>query len=42
MLLVQGNTGMLQEAEQLELNNPFKTLVIHKTISGTKLCKSRK
>jgi hypothetical protein len=34
LLLTEGNTGALQEIEQLDLDDPFKTLRIHKTISG--------
>jgi hypothetical protein len=32
--LTQGNTGILEQVTQLDLNDPFKTLGIHKTISG--------
>jgi hypothetical protein len=34
LLLTEGNTGTLQEIEQQDLDDPFKTLGIHKTISG--------
>ena len=34
LLLTEGNTGHLQEVEQLDLHDSFKTLGIHKTISG--------
>jgi hypothetical protein len=32
--LTEGDTGQLQEVQQLDLNDSFKTLGIHKTISG--------
>jgi hypothetical protein len=32
--LTEGNTGTLQDVQQLDLNDSFKTLGIHKTISG--------
>jgi hypothetical protein len=34
MLLTEGDTGRLQKAQQLDLNDAFKTLGIHMTISG--------
>ena len=34
MLLTTGDTGKLQEVQQLDLHDPFKTLGINKTISG--------
>ena len=34
MLLTTGDTGQLQEVTQLDLDEPFKTLGIHKTVSG--------
>jgi hypothetical protein len=32
--LTEGNTGTLQDVQQLDLNDSFKTLGIHNTISG--------
>jgi hypothetical protein len=34
LLFTEGQTGMFQEIKQLDLDDPFKTLGIHKTISG--------
>ena len=34
MLLTTGDTGRLQEVTQLDLDEPFKTLGIQKTVSG--------
>jgi hypothetical protein len=34
LLLTEGKTHMLQEVKQLDLDDAFKTLGIHKTISG--------
>ena len=34
MLLTTGDTGELQEVQQLDLHDPFKTLGTNKTISG--------
>ena len=34
MLLTIGDTGRLQEVTQLDLDEPFKTLGIQKTVSG--------
>jgi hypothetical protein len=34
LLLTEGNSGTLQEIEQLDLDDPFRTLGTHKTISG--------
>jgi hypothetical protein len=34
LLLTEGDTGNLQQVNQLDLNDSFKTLGIHKTISG--------
>jgi hypothetical protein len=34
LLLTEGDTSQLQMVEQLDLNDPFKMLGIHKTISG--------
>jgi hypothetical protein len=35
MLLTEGDTGRLQTVQQLDLDNPFKTLGIHMTIGGS-------
>jgi hypothetical protein len=37
MLLTEGDTGRLQKVDQLDLDDPFKTLGIHKTISGNQV-----
>ena len=34
MLFMTGDTGRLQEVKQLNLDEPFKTLSIQKTVSG--------
>jgi hypothetical protein len=34
LLLTEGDTGTLQEVEQLDIHDSFKMLGIHKTISG--------